>query len=172
MDFSNYLRQIPDHPKPGVIFQDITTLLANGEVFKCAIQTIAARYRDAGITKVAGMESRGFIFAATVAAELGVGFVPFRKKGKLPWKTYSIEYALEYGTDTIEVHQDAFAPDDNVLIVDDIIATGGTARATLELVQRFGVPAERIHLAFFMDIADVPGKDKEVLKKHGYFSLI
>jgi adenine phosphoribosyltransferase len=172
MDFSQYLRLIPDYPKPGIIFQDITTLLGNSEAFCAAVQQVAGHYRDKGITKVVGIESRGFILGAAVACELGVGLVPMRKKGKLPWKTYSIEYSLEYGTDTIEIHQDALEPEDKVLITDDIIATGGTALASLELVRKFNIPSENIFICFLLDILDVPGKEKELLRKHGYFSLI
>jgi adenine phosphoribosyltransferase len=172
MDFSKYLRQIPDYPKPGIVFQDITTLLGSGEVFRAAVQTVAEYYADKGITKVVGIESRGFILGAAVAYELGVGLVPMRKKGKLPWKTYSVEYALEYGADTIEIHQDALEPGDKVLITDDIIATGGTAMASLELVKKFSVPRENIFMCFLLDIHDVPGLEKEELKKHGYYALI
>jgi adenine phosphoribosyltransferase len=172
MDFSQHLRLIPDYPKHGVIFQDITTLLGSSEAFHAAVQQVAEHYRGKGITKVVGIESRGFILGAAVAYELGVGLVPMRKKGKLPWKTYSLEYSLEYGTDTIEIHQDALTATDRVLITDDIIATGGTAYASLELVRKFDVPAENIFISFLLDIHDVPGKEKDLLKKHGYFSLI
>ncbi|MDR0687352.1 MAG: adenine phosphoribosyltransferase [Prevotellaceae bacterium] len=172
MDFSQHLRLIPDYPKPGIIFQDITTLLGNSEVFRAAVQQIAGHYRSKGITKVVGVESRGFILGAAVAYELGVGLALMRKKGKLPCKTYSIEYALEYGTDTIEIHQDALKPADKALITDDIIATGGTAHASLELVRMFNIPDENIFVCFLLDIRDVQGKEKELLRKHGYFSLI
>lgn len=172
MDFSHYLRLIPDYPKPGVVFQDITTLLGNSSAFCAAVQQVADHYRSSGITKVVGIESRGFILGAAVAYELGVGLVPMRKKGKLPWKTHAIEYSLEYGTDTIEIHQDALTDADRVLITDDIIATGGTAYASLELVRKFNIPAENIFICFLLDIHDVPGKEKDLLKQHGYFSLI
>ncbi|GHT17331.1 adenine phosphoribosyltransferase [Bacteroidia bacterium] len=172
MDFSKYLRQIPDYPKPGIVFQDITTLLGNSKAFTAAVKQVAAYYQDKGITKVVGIESRGFILGAAVAYALGLGLVPMRKKGKLPWKTYSIEYALEYSTDTIEIHQDALEATDKVLITDDIIATGGTAKATLDLVKKFGIPEKDIYLCFLMDIHDVPGTAKEELKKHGYLALI
>jgi adenine phosphoribosyltransferase len=172
MDFQSHLRLIKDYPKPGIIFQDITTLLGNGEVFRAAVKKVADFYRAKGITKVVGIESRGFILGAAVAYELGVGLVPMRKKGKLPWKTYSMEYALEYGVDTIEIHQDALETTDKVLITDDIIATGGTAHASLNLVRKFNVPMENIYMCFLLDIHEVPGKDKEFLKQHGYYSLI
>ncbi|MDR3296793.1 MAG: adenine phosphoribosyltransferase [Prevotellaceae bacterium] len=172
IDFNQHLRVIPDYPKPGIFFQDITTLLGNSEVFRAAVKQVADHYRNKGITKVVGIESRGFILGAAVAYELGVGLVPMRKKGKLPWKTYSLEYQLEYGTDTIEIHQDALAPTDKVLITDDIIATGGTAKASLDLVRKFDIPQENIYICFLLDIHDVPGKEKEALKKHGYYALI
>jgi len=172
MDFQSHLRLIKDYPKPGIVFQDITTLLGNGEVFRAAVKKVAEYYRPKGITKVVGIESRGFILGAAVAYELGVGLVPMRKKGKLPWKTYAMEYELEYGTDTIEIHQDALTAADVVLITDDIIATGGTAHASLNLVRKFDVPMENIHMCFLLDIHEVPGKDKEFLKQHGYYSLI
>jgi adenine phosphoribosyltransferase len=172
MDFQSQLRLINDYPKPGIVFQDITTLLGSGEVFRAAIKKIADHYRPKGITKVVGIESRGFILGAAIAYELGVGLAPMRKKGKLPWKTYSMEYALEYGTDTIEIHQDALSATDVVLITDDIIATGGTARASLDLVRKFNVPTENINMCFLLDIHEVPGADKDFLKKHGYYSLI
>ncbi len=172
MDFQSHLRLINDYPKPGIIFQDITTLLSNGEVFRSAVKRVADYYRPMGITKVVGIESRGFILGAAVAYELGVGLVPMRKKGKLPWKTYSVEYQLEYGSDTIEIHQDALEPTDKVLITDDIIATGGTAKASLDLVRKFNVPMENIYMCFLLDIHEVPGKDKDFLKEHGYYSLI
>ncbi|MGL4363596.1 MAG: adenine phosphoribosyltransferase [Bacteroidales bacterium] len=172
MDFQSHLRLIPDYPTKGIVFQDITTLLGNPEAFKSAVQKVANYYRSKGITKVVGIESRGFILGAAVAYELGVGLVPMRKKGKLPWKTYSIEYALEYGTDAIEIHQDALLPTDKVLITDDIIATGGTAYASLQLIQKFNIPNENIFACFLLDIKEVLGKEKELLQQHGYFSLI
>ncbi|GHU95408.1 adenine phosphoribosyltransferase [Bacteroidia bacterium] len=172
MNFSQYLRQIPDYPKPGILFEDITTLLNNAEAFHAAIDAIAAHYKHKGITKVVAIEARGFILGAAVAYALQVAFVPIRKKGKLPWKTYAIEYDLEYSKDTIEIHQDALSPADKVLIVDDILATGGTAKATLDLVKQFGISEKNIDLTFLLDIKDVPGPAKDALKQHGYFVLI
>ncbi|MDR3329105.1 MAG: adenine phosphoribosyltransferase [Prevotellaceae bacterium] len=172
MDFKQHLRIIPDHPTPGILFQDITTLLNNAGVFRAAVRAVADQFRGKGITKVVGIESRGFILGAAVAYELGVGLVPIRKKGKLPWKTYSVEYALEYGNDTIEIHQDALEATDRVLIADDIIATGGTAYASLGLVRKFNIPMANIFVCFLLDIREVPGKEKELLKEHGYFSLV
>jgi adenine phosphoribosyltransferase len=130
------IRDIPDYPQPGVVFKDITPLLADGPAFRQVVAALAGVYP--GVDKVAGIEARGFILAAPVACVLGSGFVPIRKQGKLPGPTYAESYDLEYGTATIEVHQDAFAPGDRVLLVDDVLATGGTAAASAELVRRSG----------------------------------
>jgi adenine phosphoribosyltransferase len=130
------IRDVADYPQPGVLFKDITPLLADGPAFRAVVAAIAAGH--AGVDKVAGIEARGFILAAPVATALGSGFVPIRKQGKLPGPSYTQSYELEYGTATIEVHQDAFRPGDQVLLVDDVLATGGTAAASAELVQRSG----------------------------------
>jgi adenine phosphoribosyltransferase len=130
------IRDVPDYPQPGVLFKDITPLLADGAAFAAVVTALAAGSDD--VTKVAGIEARGFILAAPVAYTLGAGFVPVRKQGKLPAETYSESYALEYGTATLEVHTDAFDPTDRVLIVDDVLATGGTAAATVSLIRRAG----------------------------------
>jgi len=130
------IRDIPDYPQPGVMFKDITPLLADGPAFRQVVAALAGVY--SGVDKVAGIEARGFILAAPVACALGSGFVPIRKQGKLPGPSYAETYALEYGTATIEVHQDAFAPGDRVLLVDDVLATGGTAAASADLVRRSG----------------------------------
>jgi adenine phosphoribosyltransferase len=130
------IRDIKDYPQPGIVFKDITPLLADGPAFAAVIAEIRSGYSD--VHKVAGIEARGFILAAPVACELKAGFVPVRKQGKLPGPTFAESYALEYGTATIEVHTDAFAPGDRVLVVDDVLATGGTAAATVELVRRCG----------------------------------
>lgn len=172
MDFSKYLRQIPDYPQKGIIFQDITTLLGDAEAFHKAVDAIVANYQNTRIDKVVCVESRGFILGAAIAYVMNTGLVPIRKKGKLPWKTYSIEYELEYGTDVMEIHQDALTADQRVLLIDDMLATGGTAKATFDLVKKFGIPDANIHLCFLMDIHDVNGSAKDILKKHGYFSLI
>lgn len=136
MDLRAFIRDIPDFPRPGIVFKDITPLLADGAAFRAVISALAAGYE--GVTKVAGIEARGFILAAPVACQLGAGFVPVRKQGKLPAQTYAESYALEYGTATLEVHTDAFDLGDRVLIVDDVLATGGTAAATTQLVRRAG----------------------------------
>lgn len=130
------IRDIPDYPRPGVVFKDITPLLADGKAFSEVVDALMDGHD--GVAKVAGIEARGFILAAPVACRMGAGFVPVRKKGKLPGPTFAEDYELEYGTATIEVHQDAFAPADRVLIVDDVLATGGTAAATANLVRRAG----------------------------------
>jgi len=132
------IRNVPDFPKPGIQFKDITTLLKDGAALALSVDAIAERFKGTLIQKVAGIESRGFPFGCALAYSLGAGFVPIRKKGKLPAPTYRQEYALEYGTDALEVHQDAFTPGERVLVVDDLLATGGTAAAACSLVERAG----------------------------------
>lgn len=132
------IRDIPDYPKKGIIFKDITPLLADGPLFKSVIDTFAMHFKTDRIDKIVGIESRGFIFGAPLATRLGVGFVPVRKKGKLPAKTRSVTYALEYGEDTLEMHADAIAAGERVLVVDDLLATGGTAQATCQLIEETG----------------------------------
>jgi adenine phosphoribosyltransferase len=134
----DHIRDIPDFPRPGVVFKDLTPLLSHPQAFGSAVKAMAVPFETAGITKVVGIEARGFIVAAPVAVILGAGFVPVRKTGKLPWQTHSATYDLEYGTDTLEIHADAVGAGDRVLIVDDVVATGGTAAATVELVRRLG----------------------------------
>ena len=137
-NFESLIVDIPDYPEPGVVFKDITPLFANPEGLRETVVAIADHFRDAGVTKVVGPEARGFIVGVPVAMELGAGFIPARKPGKLPRETYSVSYELEYGTDTLEIHKDAIEPGDRVLIVDDLIATGGTASATGKLVEQIG----------------------------------
>lgn len=158
MDLSTYIRDIPDWPKEGVIFKDITPLLASPEGFRDSIDALADAYSDAGITQVIGAEARGFIFGGALAYRLGVGFVPARKPGKLPFETTSLTYDLEYGTDTLEVHADAFNPDDVVLIVDDVLATGGTAAATAQLISATG--ARVAGFAFLIELDFIGGRSK------------
>ena len=155
------IRDVPDYPQAGVVFKDITPLLADGEAFRTVIDVLAATYGP--VEKVAGIEARGFILAAPVAARLGAGFVPIRKKGKLPGATFAQDYQLEYGTATIEVLTDAFDPGDRVLVIDDVLATGGTARATADLVQRAGARVAGISVLLELSflhgrakLADVP----------------
>ena len=134
-DYESYITDIPDYPEPGVVFKDITPLFADAEAMRRTVKDIADHFRDAGITKVVGPEARGFMIGVPVALELGAGFIPARKPGKLPRETYAVSYELEYGSDTLEIHRDAIQPGDRVLIVDDLIATGGTVAATGKLVQ-------------------------------------
>lgn len=137
-DFTKFVRTIPDYPKPGIMFRDVTTLLGDAAGFRAAVDALVEQYRPVDIDLVAGIEARGFILGGAVAHQLGKGFVPIRKKGKLPWKTIGQEYELEYGTDMVEVHEDAVDPGQKVLLVDDLIATGGTAEAAALLVKRSG----------------------------------
>jgi adenine phosphoribosyltransferase len=137
-ELTRAIRDVPDFPKPGILFKDITPVLLNPEYFQWIIRHFAARARSLGAEKVAGIDARGFLFGATVAYELGLGFVPIRKKGKLPYKTYAQAYALEYGEAEIEIHQDAFAPGEKVVLVDDLLATGGTAAAAIGLIEKAG----------------------------------
>ena len=137
-DYEKLIVDIPDYPKPGVVFKDVTPLLADPEGFAAVVRGIAEPYRDAGVTKVVGSEARGFMIGAPVAMELGAGFIPARKPGKLPRETAEEDYELEYGTATLQIHKDALGPDDKVLLVDDLIATGGTMVAQIKLVNRLG----------------------------------
>jgi adenine phosphoribosyltransferase len=150
------VRDVPDYPQPGVVFKDITPLLADGAAFAAVIEALAGVYGP--VDKVAGIEARGFVLAAPVACRLGVGFVPIRKQGKLPGATYAQEYDLEYGTATVEVLTDAFQPSERVLVIDDVLATGGTARAATELVQRSG--AEVAGLAVLLELSFLDGRAK------------
>jgi len=158
LDLKALVRTIPDYPKKGILFRDITTLIEHPEGFKESIERIASRYRGQGITHVAGIEARGFIFGAGVAIALGVGFIPVRKKGKLPGETIGQNYALEYGVDTIEIHADVLESGDKVLLVDDLIATGGTAIAAVSLLRRTGAAVE--DAAFVIDLPDLGGAGK------------
>ena len=150
------IRDVPDYPQPGIVFKDITPLLGDGQAFNAVVDGLAKSYGP--VDKVVGIEARGFILAAPVACRLGAGFVPIRKKGKLPAATYSQDYELEYGTATIEVHTDAFAPSDRVLVIDDVLATGGTARATADLVRRSG--AQVVGFAVLLELSFLNGRAK------------
>lgn len=152
------IRDVPDFPKPGILFKDITPLLADADALRNATKAMADPFRDQRIQKVAGIESRGFILGACVARELGVGFIPVRKPNKLPAKKASIEYALEYGTDRLEVHHDACGRADRVLVVDDVLATGGTARATCELLEQVG--AVVVGVSFLLVLEFLSGREK------------
>lgn len=149
-EYEHLIKSIPDYPKEGVVFKDITPLLADPEGFAATIRELAAPYRDAGVTKVVGAEARGFMVGAPVARELGAGFVPARKPGKLPREVAEEDYALEYGTATLQVHLDSFGPGDKVLIVDDLVATGGTMVAQVKLVEKLG--AELVGVACLMEL--------------------
>ena len=157
-DLRAKIREVPDFPKPGILFYDITTLLKDPAAFREVIDRMAAQVADAKIDLVVGMESRGFIFSAPLAYKLGAGFVPVRKLGKLPAETIEVEYALEYGTATLEVHKDAIQPGQRVLIVDDLLATGGTVMGTMELVRRLG--GEIAGLSFMVELTALHGREK------------
>lgn len=167
-DLKNYIRDIPDFPKEGIIFKDITPLWKDKDAFSQTIDIIGERYKNHQIDVVVGVEARGFIVGAPVAYKLGVGFVPMRKPGKLPYKTTSVSYELEYGIDTIQMHEDGVNPGERVLIVDDLLATGGTARAMCKLVEQAG--GKVVELAFIVELTFLHGKDK--LKDWPVFSLI
>lgn len=158
VDLSRYIRSIPDWPKKGILFRDITPLLADPEAFAAAVEALCADFKDAGVQYVAAVEARGFIFGAAAAKNLGAGFVPIRKKGKLPFKTESITYELEYGTDTLEVHSDAVSRGAKVLMVDDLLATGGTMAAACQLIEKIG--GQIAAIAFLVELRDLAGREK------------
>jgi adenine phosphoribosyltransferase len=158
MNIKDAIRTIPDHPKPGIMFRDITTLLGNARAFRTVVDQLVQPYAGIRIDKVAGIEARGFILGGAVAHQLSIGFVPVRKKGTLPGPTVVQDYELEYGTDTMEVHEDAFAPGENVLIIDDLIATGGTAFAAVKLVEKLG--ATTAGASFVVDLPELGGLQK------------
>lgn len=164
------IRTIPDCPRPGILFRDITTLLRDRDGFRETIDAFAARYAGAGVAKVAGIEARGFILGGAIADRLGAGFVPIRKRGKLPFRTIGCDYALEYGTDRVEMHVDAVDPGDRVLLVDDLVATGGTALAAAQLIAEAG---GRVHeAAFVIDLPDLGGMERLRAAGHPVFALI
>ena len=152
------IRTIPDYPKPGILFRDITTLMGDARAFRRAIDELVQPWAGTKIDKVAGIEARGFILGGAVAHQLSAGFVPIRKKGKLPHATVSIAYSLEYGIDEMEMHQDAVQPGERVILVDDLIATGGTATAAAQLLRRIG--ADVVAACFVIDLPDLGGADK------------
>jgi adenine phosphoribosyltransferase len=157
-ELSRLIRDINDFPKKGIIFKDITPLLGDPQGLRQSVQELAADFTDVGVTKVVGAEARGFIFGTAVALELGAGFVPVRKPGKLPYETRSVTYDLEYGTDTVEMHTDAVGPDDKVLMVDDLLATGGTMAACCKMVEEAG--ATIVGVTFLVELAFLNGRDK------------
>ena len=154
-DLKRLIRTIPDHPKPGIMFRDVTSLFGDAQGFKALIAQLTAPYRGEPIDVIAGIEARGFIVGGAMADHLGCGFIPIRKKGKLPWKVYAQEYKLEYATDTIEIHQDALEHGKRVLIVDDLIATGGTAEAAMKLIVRAG--GHIVGACFIIDLPELGG---------------
>ena len=158
MDLAATVRTIPDFPKPGILFRDITTLLQNPEAFRYVIETWRARYAENNATAIVGADARGFIFGGALAYALGLPFVPARKRGKLPWKTIQQEFALEYGTDVVEMNVDALKPGDRVILIDDLLATGGTMAAIAALVRQLG--AEIIEAAFVIELPGLKGRDK------------
>lgn len=153
-----HIRDVADFPSPGIVFRDLTPLLGDPEALRVTVDSLAEAFEGRQITKVVGVEARGFILAAPVAYRLGAGFVPVRKPGKLPWRTESEQYTLEYGVDSLEMHGDALASGEDVLIVDDVIATGGTARATARLVERAG--ANVVGLVFAVELTYLAGREK------------
>jgi adenine phosphoribosyltransferase len=164
------IRTIPDYPKPGIMFKDITTLLKDNKGFSEVIDSLATRYKSMMIDKVIGIESRGFIIGAPLAYALGVGFVPIRKIGKLPGMTISQEYELEYGRDQIEIHEDALIPKEKVLLIDDLIATGGTAIAAVSLIEKVG--GHLVECAFIIDLPDLGGTSKLVSRGYKTYSIV
>lgn len=168
INLRDYIRDVPDFPKPGIMFRDITPLLAAPPAFSDSIRRIADRFRDARVTTIIAAEARGFIFAAPLALQLGAGFVPVRKPGKLPFDTIAFHYELEYGKDTLELHTDAIAPGDRVLIVDDLLATGGTMQACIKLAERS--QAEVVGCAFLIELDFLNGR--QTLAPYDVFSLI
>ncbi|MGH2674366.1 MAG: adenine phosphoribosyltransferase [Actinomycetota bacterium] len=162
------IREVPDFPQRGIVFKDITPLLADEVAFSSVIDMIVVHFGRGNVDKVVGIEARGFILASPVAYHFGAGFVPVRKAGKLPWETESEEYQLEYGTETLEIHRDAFAPGERVLIVDDVLATGGTAQATAELVERLG--GKVVGIACLVELSFLKGRRK--IEGFDFFALI
>jgi adenine phosphoribosyltransferase len=158
IDLEKYIRSIPDWPKKGILFRDITPLLADPRAFAAAIDALCTNFIDVGIEYVAAVEARGFIFGAAVAGKLGVGFVPIRKKGKLPFEAESVSYDLEYGTDTLEVHTDAVRGGAKVLMVDDLLATGGTMAAACKLIEKIG--GQIVGITFLIELSELAGRSK------------
>ena len=167
MEYNKFIRNIPDFPKKGIVFKDITPLLSNKKLYNSLMNTIKTRYKDYKIDKVVGIEARGFILGSALAILLNCGFTPIRKKGKLPFKTFSETYDLEYGKDTLEIHKDAFNKNDNIIIVDDVLATGGTIKASFKLLKNFEINI--VETFFLIEILKLEGKKN---LDFNYFSLI
>ncbi|HPS54452.1 MAG TPA: adenine phosphoribosyltransferase [Sedimentisphaerales bacterium] len=157
-DLKSYIREVPDWPKAGILFYDITTLLENGKALKAAIDYFCDDFTGADIDYIAAVEARGFIFGPAVAERLGVGFIPVRKKGKLPFETESVTYGLEYGKDTLEVHRDAIVSGPRILMIDDLLATGGTMKAACELIEKIG--GEIVGINFLIELGELGGREK------------
>ncbi|CCN70522.1 adenine phosphoribosyltransferase [Vibrio nigripulchritudo] len=157
------IKSIPDYPKPGILFRDVTSLMEDADAYRATIALLVEKYKDMGFTKIVGTEARGFLFGAPLALEMGVGFVPVRKPGKLPRETVAQSYELEYGTDTLEIHTDAISKGDKVLVVDDLLATGGTIEATVKLIRQLGGEVE--HAAFVINLPEIGGETR--LKEFG-----
>ena len=168
VNIKDFIRDIPGFPKEGIIFKDITPLLKDKAAFKEVVDSLSDKFKDKKIDSVVSVESRGFIFGAAIARKLNVGFIPVRKKGKLPYKTYNVTYDLEYGQDTLEIHQDAIKKGDNVLIVDDLLATGGTVGAVIEIVEKMA--GNIVGIAFLIELTALKGREK--LKDYPVVSLI
>ena len=167
-ELKNHIRDIPNFPQEGIIFKDISTLIKNKDAFKKSIDTLALKFKKERVEYVVGVEARGFIFGAALAYKLGAGFVPVRKKGKLPYKTKSVTYQLEYGSDTLEIHEDAFKTNARVLIVDDLLATGGTVKAVIDLIK--AQKAKIVGVAFLVELKFLKGKER--LKNLPIYSII
>ncbi|MEE9521433.1 MAG: adenine phosphoribosyltransferase [candidate division NC10 bacterium] len=167
-DLKSKIRDVPDFPKPGVVFRDITPLLADAQAFRSALDLLGDRYQGQGVDVVVGVEARGFIVGSALAYKLGAGHVVIRKAGKLPFKTHRAIYQLEYGTDTLEIHEDAFHPGARVLIADDVLATGGTVAAAIDLVKKVG--GEILELAFLVELTFLKGSEK--IQDYPIFSVI
>lgn len=167
MDLKSSIRSIPDWPIEGVIFRDLTTLMQNPEAYRKACDVFFDRYKDMNIDKVIGIDARGFVFGAVLAYQLNVGFIPVRKKGKLPHNTVSAQYTLEYGKNTVEMHADALAKGEKVVIIDDLIATGGTIEAAVKLVKQLG--ADILECGFIVELPDLKGRDK--IKDQNIFAI-
>jgi adenine phosphoribosyltransferase len=168
MELTRLIRSIPDFPVKGILFRDITTLIRDGEALQEVIDTLVERYIDSDVEVVAAVEARGWIFGAPLAYELGAGFVPIRKPGKLPAETISVSYSLEYGTNKLEMHQDAITPGTKVLLVDDLLATGGSAKAATQLIEKLG--GKVVAIAFLIELVDLHGRD--ALKGYDVYSMI
>ena len=170
MDLKSHIREIQDYPKEGISFKDITTLIKNKDALNYVIDSIVNEFKNKGITKVVGLEARGFIFGGAIASRLNAGFVPVRKRNKLPYKVLSETYELEYGEDKIEMHEDGLSTNDVVLIHDDLLATGGTAHAALRLVERCGV--EKVYFSFVCDLEFIDTPSKRILNQYETHVLI